>query len=132
MRAVFPRPDFTPCPECGKPGTCRDLHFCCKPKDDMASKITKSAKGEECLVRIPGCSSDPAMTIWSHFRGLAGGKGMGIKSVDAAGAYACTYCDGVYDGQIKRPEGMTKEDVDLSWFMGHIRSLVKLVAKGLL
>ena len=47
MRAVFPRPDFQTCPDCGKPGTCRDLHFCCKPKDDMRSKNAKAITAAE-------------------------------------------------------------------------------------
>jgi hypothetical protein len=97
-----------------------------------SAKLRQSAKGEDCTVRIPGCPSDPAMTIWSHYRGSAGGKGGAIKSTDIAGAYACTYCDAVYDGQRPRPDGMTKEAVDLAWHDGHIRSLVRLGQKGLL
>lgn len=96
------------------------------------TRIRQSARGEDCLVRIPGvCRRDPAYTIWSHYRGLAGGKGMGIKSIDLCGAYACTACDMLYDGQTKRPAGMTKVDVDLAWLQGHIRSLVRLAEKGL-
>jgi hypothetical protein len=96
------------------------------------SKITESARGRECTVRIIDiCTFDPASTIWSHYRGIAGGKGMGIKSTDLAGAFACTACDAVYDGQRQRPRGMTKEDVELDWMRGHIRSLVKLVEEGL-
>lgn len=94
--------------------------------------IRDSAKGEACTVRIEGCPSDPTKTIWSHYRGSAGGKAMGIKSFDLAGAYACTYCDAVYDGQQQRPAGWSKEDVDLAWHDGHIRSLVRLAQKGLL
>lgn len=97
------------------------------------SRIRQSARGEECLVRIPGvCTHDPATVIWSHYRGLAGGKGMGIKSPDVCGAYACVACDMAYDGQTKRPAGMTKADVDLAWLQGHIRSLLKLEQKGLI
>jgi hypothetical protein len=94
--------------------------------------IRESAKGEGCTVRIPGCPSDPLQTIWSHYRGSAGGKGGAIKASDVCGCYACTYCDSVYDGQHPRPDGMTKEAVDLAWHEGHIRSLVRLHQKGLL
>lgn len=97
------------------------------------SKIRESARGQECQVRIPGvCSHDPAKTIWSHYSGQAGGKGVGRKSIDEAGAYACTACDSVYDGQSKRPAGMSRQDVDLAWADGHIRSLVILKQKGLI
>jgi hypothetical protein len=57
---------------------------------------------------------------------------MATKSFDLCGAYACTACDAVYDGQMKRPAGMTKADVDLDWLIGHIRSLTILEQDGLL
>lgn len=97
------------------------------------SKITASANGQDCQVRIVGvCTYDPATTIWSHCRHGAAGKGKGIKALDLAGAYACTACDGVYDGQISRPNGMSKDQVEMDWFYGHIRSLVILSIKGLI
>jgi hypothetical protein len=104
------------------------------PKDapKRSTKLRQSAKGEDCLVRLPGCPGDPAMTIWSHYRGGAGGKGTGIKASDVCGCFACTWCDAVYDGQTPRPDGMTKDEVDLAWHEGHIRSLVRLQQKGLL
>lgn len=97
------------------------------------SKIRESARNEECQVRIPGiCTFNPETVIWSHYRGSAGGKGIAKKSLDECGAYACTACDAVYDGQMKRPIELSKEDVDLMWLQGHIRSLVKLKEKGLI
>lgn len=97
------------------------------------SKVRLSANGEFCQVRIPGiCTHDPATTIWSHYRGQAGGKGMGHKSDDLCGAYACTSCDAVYDGHRPPPEGWTRQDVDLAWFEGHIRSLVVAKRKGVI
>lgn len=97
-----------------------------------SNAIRKSAKGEDCTVRLPGCPHDPEQTIWSHYRGGAGGKGGALKASDVAGAYACTHCDAVYDGQRPRPDGMTKDAVDLAWLEGHIRSLVRLRQKNLL
>lgn len=95
------------------------------------SKIRKSAQGEDCQVRIIGvCKGDPAYTIWSHARHGAAGKGKGIKALDVAGAYACTACDMAYD-QFGVPH-MTRSEVDLDWFMGHLRSLVILSEKGLI
>lgn len=96
------------------------------------SAIRKSAKGEDCLVRLPGvCTFNPETVIWSHYRGSAGGKGLSHKSDDLCGAYCCTACDAVYDGQRRRPPGMTKAEVDIAWLQGHIRSLVRLKEKGL-
>lgn len=96
-------------------------------------RIRDSARGEECLVRLPGvCTHDSAMTIWSHYRGGAGGKGGALKADDLAGAYCCTACDAVYDGQRPPPDGMTYADVVLAWHEGHIRSIVRLHVKGIL
>lgn len=96
------------------------------------SKITESARGEDCTVRIIGvCTFDPEKTIWSHCRHLAAGKGKAIKALDLAGAYACTACDAAYD-QMLGVKHMTREEVDLDWFMGHMRSLVRLRDKRLI
>lgn len=97
------------------------------------SKIRDSARDEDCLVRIPGvCTFDPAKTIWSHARWLSAGKGRSLKAIDLAGAYCCTACDAAFDGQMRLPEGMTRDQVDMDWMHGHLRSLVRLRDKGLL
>lgn len=97
------------------------------------SRITESARGEDCTVRIIGiCRGDPAYTIWSHARWIRAGRGKGIKAVDLAWAYACTACDALFDGQMKPPEGMTREEIDKDWMMGHLESLVILSNKGLI
>jgi hypothetical protein len=97
------------------------------------SKIRESARGEECLVRLPEtCKWLPEYTIWSHAPFSSGGKGRGIKAIDLAGAYCCTACDAVVDGQAKPPAGYTKQDVAVAWFHGHLRSLVRLQEKGLI
>lgn len=50
------------------------------------SKITESARGQDCQVRIIGvCKGDPAYKIWSHARHGSAGKGRGIK---AAGSFS--------------------------------------------
>lgn len=96
------------------------------------ARIRRSAQGELCLIRLPGCPGGTERTIWSHYRGSAGGKGMGLKSHDAAGAYGCTHCDAIYDGQAPAPAGLTRLQVELAWHDGHIRSLGRLHEKGLL
>ena len=95
--------------------------------------IRDSARGEECTVRLATvCTFDPAKTIWSHARWNYAGRGKSTKALDLAGAYACTACDAVYDGQAKRPDGMTQADVDADWNRGHFRSLIRLAEKGLI
>ena len=106
-------------------------------EDARGRRIRLSARGKECQVRYVGiCSRDPAHTIWSHARWGAqlgeGGKGMGTKADDLAGAYACTPCDAAFD-QMRGIEGTeyTRETLDLDWLMGHLRSLGILQRDGL-
>lgn len=100
-------------------------------KDRTCQSIRDSARGEACEIRYPGCPSDPAMTIWSHNRHADAGKGQRLKALDLCGAYGCTYCDAIYDGQRPLPEGMTREQAELQWYRAHDRSMVKLAQKGL-
>ena len=96
------------------------------------SKITESARGQSCQVRLPGvCNHDPSTVVWAHANGMAAGKGKGLKSPDPLGAYACYNCHMVIDGQMKRPEGMRKEDVLLAFHDAHQRSFLILIEKGL-
>ncbi len=96
------------------------------------NKVRESARGEDCTVRIPGiCANDPAATIWSHARWEVAGKGGQTKALDLCGAYCCTACDAVYDGQRPRPDGYSQWDIDRLWMFGHFRSLVRLGEKGL-
>lgn len=95
-------------------------------------KIRESARGKECLMGLPGCAGGCESTIWSHYRGEAGGKGLSLKADDLCGAYACTHCDAIYDGQKPRPEGMSLIAVMLAWYDAHIRSIVILHADGVI
>ena len=103
-----------------------------KTPERKQQAIRDSARGEECTIRIPGvCAGDPERTIWSHAPLGAAGKGRGIKALDICGAYGCTACDAVVDGQAPAPAGMSRVDVLLAWCMGHLRSLVLLRQKRL-
>lgn len=95
-------------------------------------KIRESARGKECLMQLPGCCGGTESTIWSHYRGEAGGKGLSLKADDLCGAYACTNCDAIYDGQRKVPLGVTYGDVQRAWYDAHIRSLVILHSDGVI
>lgn len=95
--------------------------------------IRDSARDEPCLVRLPGvCNHDPATTVLSHWPGLAGGRGMGLKSLDLAGAFTCCACHDLIDGRTRRPPGMSRDEVTIAWFLGHLRTLERLAQKGLL
>ena len=97
------------------------------------SKITESARGQECQVRIYGvCNRDPASTVWAHANGSAAGKGIGMKSPDILGAYACHACHDLIDRRRPLPMGINRTDVELAFHQAHLRSLRMLLEKGLI
>lgn len=96
------------------------------------SKITDSARGEICEVQLPGCPSPVEGVVWAHSNKLRHGKGVGKKSADIFGAYACNdYCHAIYDGQKPLPIGVSRDEVEDRFQAGHDRSLIKLIIKGL-
>ena len=96
------------------------------------SKITDSARNEDCQVRIPfGCNFNPETTVWAHPN--KPGKPKGGKLPDELGAYACSNCHGIYDRQLPIPpeSHMTRPDVENAFWEGHARSYIILKRKGL-
>ena len=63
------------------------------------SKITESARGEACTLRLDKCNGFEGV-VFAH----KNGAGMGQKFLDEdgneVGFYSCHYCHSVYDGQI--------------------------------
>lgn len=63
--------------------------------------LTKLAKGEECLIRVPTeCNGNPDTTVACHVR-LIDISGAGFKSPDLFIAFGCSGCHAVVDGQQK-------------------------------
>lgn len=95
--------------------------------------IRKSARGEECLIQLPGADyHDPATTVLCHSNQLADGKGMGLKAPDTRAAYGCHYCHDVVDGRRPLPPGLTQEAMLQRFERGITRTQEKLKEKGLL
>lgn len=93
------------------------------------SKITQSARGEDCLVRLPGiCNRNPETVVLAHYR-MAGACGMGIKPPDFMGAYACSACHDEIDRRTRHLDAGT---VRLAFAEGVMRTQQILAEKGLL
>ena len=105
------------------------------------SKITESARGEQCQVRIPGvCNRDPETTVFAHLNG----GGMGMKQPDCEGAYCCSACHDVVDGRVKwfapiygmlgwdERDEVNKTFLMFLFYQGCVRTRAKLIEKGLL
>lgn len=92
-----------------------------------STKITRSVKGEECQVRIPGvCNFNPETVIPAHING----GGMGTKMPDFLIAHACCCCHAVLDGQV--PSEFSREQLDLWHWEAVGRTQIILHHKGLL
>ena len=62
------------------------------------SKIRKSARGQECRIRIPGvCNWNPETVVLCHLNGA----GMGIKKNDMEASYGCSSCHDAIDSRVK-------------------------------
>lgn len=95
------------------------------------SKITKSAKGEDCQIRIPKvCNFNPETTVFCHL----GGGGMSSKSSDIHGAYGCSSCHDEVDGRTNKTKYIcdSKESVELWFYEAIIRTQLILIEKGLI
>lgn len=92
------------------------------------TKITKSAEGEECQVRLPGiCNFNNETTIFAH---VGEGGGMGSKVADIHGAYCCSDCHKEIDGQTMGMEN--RNLVELYSWHGVQRTQTILVIKELI
>ncbi len=53
------------------------------------SRLRESARGQECLVRLPGvCNRNPETVVLAHL----GGGGMGMKKKDIHASFCCSSC----------------------------------------
>jgi hypothetical protein len=98
------------------------------------SKITDSARGEDCLIRIPGvCNRNPETTVACH---EPCGSGMAMKWPDTEIAYGCSACHDEIDGRTKyKPNGhpiYTLDDLQLMFYQGSRRTRLKLLEKELI
>jgi Protein of unknown function (DUF1364) len=95
------------------------------------NRITKAARGRECMVRIDGvCNGNPETVVLAHYR-MAGTCGMGIKPNDLQGAWACSACHDLIDGRARHP-GYTRDEIEFMHMEGCFRTLDILIREGLI
>lgn len=94
-----------------------------KTRSDL---IRKSAKGEECTVRIDGvCNRNPETTVFAHapYHGR-----FGMRDKDYWGAYACSDCHDYLDGRSTRVMNLCGN----LWMDAIRQTLDKLIEKGII
>jgi hypothetical protein len=90
------------------------------------TKITKSARGEDCTLLLGDCSSNETVVL-CH---IGKNRGMGYKCSDHFAVYACSNCHDVIDGRAPALYGY--EMVDNAKLYALERTQMKLIDKGLL
>jgi hypothetical protein len=78
-----------------------------KVKNYRNQKVRDHAKGQNCMMHLPGCINNTETTVFCHLNGSEWGKGTSLKSHDV-GFFGCHYCHDIYDGRIKH-------DFDRDW-----------------
>lgn len=92
----------------------------------VMNKIRKSAKNQECQVRITGiCNHDNSTTVFAHLNGA----GLGIKHSDLFGAYACSNCHSWLDGGYVKSS--TRDIRDFMHLQAVFRTQLMLLEQGL-
>jgi len=93
-------------------------------------KLRKEAKGRGCMVRIPEvCNHNSETVVLCHYR-LAGVSGIGIKSPDVLGAWACSACHDAIDRRAHTD--LDRDYVRLLHLEGMARTLAQLNREGLI
>jgi hypothetical protein len=98
------------------------------------SKITDSARGEQCLIRIPGvCNRDDATTVFCH---EPSGSGLSMKWPDTEGAYGCSACHDEIDGRTRYKNNgnpvYLRDSLMLSYYQAARRTRIILLEKELI
>ena len=90
------------------------------------TKIRKSARGEDCSLRLGQCSS-PETVVLAH---IGRNRGMSIKCADYFAVYACQNCHDAIDGRVKSL--FDPAEIEAEKLRALEETLDKLFAKGLL
>lgn len=96
-------------------------------------KFTKSAKGQDCQVRLDFvCNVTPETVIFAHLP-EGGLSGMGIKARNIFGAYCCHACHAVIDGQVPLPINFKdRNEVLVYAYQGAFRTQELMISSGLI
>ena len=93
------------------------------------SKIRKSARGQQCQIRLAGiCNYNSETVVLAHYR-MAGTCGMGMKPSDIQAAYACSQCHSAVDGRLKTD--LSRDELQTAFAEGVMRTQQILIKQGL-
>ena len=92
------------------------------------NKYTRSARGQECQIRIPGyCNFNPETTVLCHLNGA----GIGRKALAISGAYGCSTCHDIVDHR-KPVKEFDHDEIALMHHEGVQRTQELMVSEGVI
>ena len=92
--------------------------------------LRKLAQGRDCQVRLQTvCNFDPETTVLAHYR-LHGLSGIGMKSPDLFGAWACSDCHDCIDG--RKRSVFSPSEIAQAHLEGVIRTQHALILEGVI
>ena len=95
----------------------------------MPSKLTKAARGQDCTIQLhPYCNENPETVVLAHINSER--KGMGIKSPDFFGVFACSDCHDIIDK--RRYVDIDDSEIQKSIIRALYRTWVVFIDKGLI
>lgn len=87
-----------------------------KSRRHESKKLRESARGRDCMVRLPGiCNRNPETVVLAHLNG----GGAGTKHSDLMGAFACSACHDEID---RRTMYFNADAVKLAHLEGMVRT----------
>ena len=64
------------------------------------SKLRRSARGQDCTLRLDGCNFNSETTVLAHIR-INRFCGTGLKPPDYMSCFSCSNCHDFIDGRVK-------------------------------
>lgn len=93
------------------------------------NKYTKSARGQDCQIRIPGvCNRNPETVVFAHLNGA----GIGAKHAPIHGSYSCSDCHDAVDHRTNISHDYTGNDLKRFHHEAVIRTQIIMVKEGIL
>lgn len=95
------------------------LSICAVHSKQAMSFLRDTAKGQPCMIRIPGvCCFDKSTTVLCH----TNGAGVALKSDDMEAAFGCRDCHAAVDGKPTVAHGYTDDEILLMFLVGCVRT----------
>ena len=92
--------------------------------------LRKAARGQPCLIRVPGvCNGNPETTVLCHVR-MIGISGYGLKAPDLIAALGCSSCHDFVDN--RRHPANTYENRRQLLLEGMARTLNHWITTGVI